>query len=66
MIPGVDRHPNELGHRIAGEQIYLWLEKQGLLPEELKIKKRYKTRTGIANMPKVDSEGVAQELVEQN
>ena len=66
VIPGVDRHPNELGHRIAGEQIYLWLEKQGLLPEELKIKKRYKTRTGIANMPKVDSEGVAQELVEQN
>jgi len=46
VIPGVDRHPNEIGHRIAAEQIYLALEKHQLLPEELKIRERFKTRLG--------------------
>lgn len=59
VIPGVDRHPNELGHRVAAEEIYLWLEKQNLFPSELKIKNRFSTRTGIANMPRVSADGVA-------
>ena len=46
VIPGVDRHPNEIGHRITAEQIYLALEKRELLPQALKIRQRFKTRLG--------------------
>ena len=46
VIPGVDRHPNEIGHRIAAEQIYMALEKRDLIPAELKIRERFKTRLG--------------------
>ena len=46
VIPGIDRHPNEIGHRIAAEQIYLALERRDLLPTDLKIRERFKTRLG--------------------
>ncbi|MBL7661411.1 SGNH/GDSL hydrolase family protein [bacterium] len=44
VIPSVDRHPNEIAHRIAAEQIYLWLEKNSLIPETFLIKRRFPTR----------------------
>ena len=34
VMPGIDRHPNEIGHRIAAEGILTWLSKTMLLPAE--------------------------------
>ncbi|MCB0321680.1 MAG: SGNH/GDSL hydrolase family protein, partial [Bdellovibrionales bacterium] len=48
VIPNGDRHPNEIAHRMAAEEMYTWLSQHHLLPQELLIKLRYKTRTGIA------------------
>jgi lysophospholipase L1-like esterase len=39
VIPGEDRHPNEIGHRLAAEAIYKYLAESALIPEEIKIKK---------------------------
>lgn len=47
VMPGVDRHPNEIAHRMAAEEIYTWLVSQKLLPDDLKIQKRFKGRTRI-------------------
>lgn len=47
VIPGVDRHPNEIAHRMAAEKIYLWLEQQKLLPEQALIQEKFATRLGI-------------------
>lgn len=49
VIPGGDRHPNEIAHRMAAEAIYLWLEKNNQLPENLLIKQKFATRLGITN-----------------
>lgn len=46
VIPGVDRHPNEIAHRMAAERMYLWLEEQNLLPERFLIKEKFATRLG--------------------
>jgi lysophospholipase L1-like esterase len=47
VIPGVDRHPNEIGHRMAAEAIYDWLNQQKLLPQTVLINKKFKGRTKI-------------------
>lgn len=47
VIVRKDFHPNEIGHRIAAEEIYLFLEEKGLIPEEVKIKRRVSERIGI-------------------
>jgi hypothetical protein len=47
VIPGVDRHPNEIAHRMAAEEIYLWLEEQKLLPSDFLIQEKFATRLGI-------------------
>lgn len=47
VIPGVDRHPNEIAHRMAAERIYLWLEERKLVPEDLIIKEKFATRLGV-------------------
>jgi hypothetical protein len=47
VIPGVDRHPNEIAHRMAAEEIYLWLEDQRLLPDDFVIKEKFATRLGV-------------------
>ncbi len=49
VIPGVDRHPNEIAHRMAAERIYLWLEEQKLLPERALITQKFATRLGTEN-----------------
>jgi hypothetical protein len=49
VIPGVDRHPNEIAHRMAAERIYLWLEEQRLLPEKAVISEKFATRLGTQN-----------------
>lgn len=46
VIPGVDRHPNEIAHRMAAERIYLWLEEQKLLPQSALITEKFATRLG--------------------
>ena len=48
VIPGEDRHPNEIAHRIAAEKIYDWLERERLVPDEFKISSRYSERLGIS------------------
>lgn len=47
VIPGVDRHPNEIAHRMAAEKIYLWMEEQKLLPEYALISDKFATRLGV-------------------
>lgn len=47
VIPGEDRHPNEIGHRIAAEAIYDWLAINKFIPEDLLITKKYIKRTQI-------------------
>jgi hypothetical protein len=47
VIPGVDRHPNEIAHRMAAEHIYLWLEGQMMIPDEFVIKEKFATRLGV-------------------
>lgn len=47
VIPGKDRHPNEIAHRMAAEKIYDWLESTGSIPKEIIIKKKFKKRTQI-------------------
>ena len=47
LIPGTDFHPNELGHRIAAEAMYRWLEEQELIPREFFIREKYGTRLDI-------------------
>jgi lysophospholipase L1-like esterase len=41
VIPGKDPHPNEIAHRIAAEQIYVWLTKNSLIPAELQAADTY-------------------------
>jgi hypothetical protein len=47
VIPGVDRHPNEIAHRMAAEKIYLWLEEDKMLPTAALINDKFATRLGI-------------------
>lgn len=47
VIPGVDRHPNEIAHRMAAEKIYLWMDEQGIIPEAHRIQDKFATRLGI-------------------
>lgn len=47
VIPNVDRHPNEIAHRMAAERIYDFLVEQNLVPSELVIRQRFKGRTQI-------------------
>ncbi|NMC64245.1 MAG: SGNH/GDSL hydrolase family protein [SAR324 cluster bacterium] len=47
VLPNIDRHPNEIAHRMAAERIYSWLVEIGALPSEFQIKKRFKQRTRI-------------------
>ncbi len=47
VIPGVDRHPNEIAHRMAAEKIYLWLEQRNLIPKEFLITEKFATRLGV-------------------
>lgn len=60
VIPGVDRHPNEIAHRMAAEKIYLWLEGQNMIPAEFVIKEKYATRLGVNRQrPWVNPEAVS-------
>lgn len=47
VMPGEDRHPNEIAHRIAAEKIYDWLVEQNLIPNELIVRNWFKSRTDI-------------------
>lgn len=54
VIPIKDRHPNEIAHRMAAEEIYLWLLRVKLIPDAFKIGNVYQQRLGIANQPRAD------------
>jgi hypothetical protein len=45
LEPQGDRHPNEIAHRIAAERIELWLEEKGLVPESLRVREKFASRT---------------------
>lgn len=47
VIPGQDFHPNEIGHRIAAEAIYEWLENSGNLPAKFHVAHKYRSRLDI-------------------
>jgi lysophospholipase L1-like esterase len=47
VLPGKDRHPNEIAHRLAAESIYLWLKREEVLPPAIFAKKSSPERTSI-------------------
>jgi lysophospholipase L1-like esterase len=47
VIPGEDRHPNEIGHRMAGEAIYDFLAESNFVPKESIIIKKSSQRHNI-------------------
>ena len=47
VIPIVDRHPNEIGHRIAAEAIMPWLQGLNLLPQAIFPRRVVPERIGI-------------------
>lgn len=47
LIPGADSHPNEIGHRIAAEAIFLWLLQTKLLPSAATPARVYKNRDSV-------------------
>ena len=53
VLPGVDRHPNEIAHRMAAEWIYSYLEHENLIPERLVVKDKYRTRLGTTGQEKL-------------
>lgn len=48
VMPGADRHPNEIGHRIAAEAMLPWLKSTTLLPTEVFPRKTSPERIGLA------------------
>lgn len=54
VIPGEDRHPNEIAHRMAAEEIYSWLERERRIPTELTIKDKFATRLGITDQRRLE------------
>ena len=44
VLPGKDSHPNEIAHRVIAERLYDWLEREGLIPKDLKLPERYAPR----------------------
>lgn len=52
VIPGKDRHPNEIAHRMAAEYLYDWLvDEQRAIPDRHIIKARFSDRTRIVDEP---------------
>ncbi len=47
VIISKDRHPNEIGHRIAAEALIDWFAKAKIVPEEILPKKSYPERIAI-------------------
>jgi hypothetical protein len=47
VIPGEDRHPNEIGHRMAAERIYDYLVNEQLIPGPYQINEKFIKRTQI-------------------
>ncbi|RMD84990.1 MAG: SGNH/GDSL hydrolase family protein [Candidatus Dadabacteria bacterium] len=56
--PRKDTHPNELAHRIAAEHLYLWLESNNLIPESLKIKKKFGSRPSRGKLKPVNRDKI--------
>lgn len=47
VLPGVDRHPNEIGHRIAAEGILKWMRDENLVPAEILPQHQFPSRIGV-------------------
>lgn len=47
LIPDKDSHPNEIGHRIAADAIYVWLKELKVLPPSLFAVRAYRSRDGV-------------------
>lgn len=57
VIPQVDRHPNEIAHRIAAERIITFFKDKKLVPEEILPRKSVELRVGLYELKKKSSEG---------
>ncbi len=55
VIPGEDRHPNEIAHRIAAEQIYDWLASINYLPQDLLVRYWYQERNDIIKNKRIST-----------
>lgn len=62
VIPGVDRHPNEIGHRIAAERMYAWMLGQRMVPKKFAAKQVYAERIGISDLKPLTFEDVTKEF----
>lgn len=51
VMPVVDRHPNEIAHRMAAERILGWLTERRLLPEEIVPRRTARLRVGLQDVP---------------
>jgi lysophospholipase L1-like esterase len=47
VIPGRDRHPNEIAHRMAAEHLYEFLTASKFIPPEFHIRRKFQGRTQI-------------------
>lgn len=52
VIPAVDFHPNEIGHRIAAEHIYSWLVNEKMIPNKYQISQFFSERIDIRPLDK--------------
>jgi lysophospholipase L1-like esterase len=65
VIPGIDRHPNEIAHRMAAEHLYDWLvDEQRAIPESLQIKMKFTDRTRIVDEPPYQKKGQESKVTE--
>jgi hypothetical protein len=55
VIPGEDRHPNEIAHRMGAESIYEWLTAINAFPESLVIRDRFEDRTKIIKEKRISA-----------
>jgi hypothetical protein len=46
LSPHGDKHPNEIAHRIAAEQIYAWFERERFIPDDLVVVNKFRHRAG--------------------
>lgn len=55
LIPDHDSHPNEIGHRIASEEIFNWLRDEQILPRQMFSTREYPARDGVYEQQVKDS-----------
>jgi hypothetical protein len=52
VLPGVDRHPNEIAHRMAAEQILAFFSEKQIVPAEILPRRSVDLRVGLFEVPR--------------